>query len=64
MVWRPETRWAEEVMEEMAEFPHGEHDDLTDSASQALMRFRKGGFISIETDEPEETVERRRVEYY
>ena len=64
MVWRPETRWAEEVMEEMAEFPHGDHDDLTDSASQALMRFRKGGFISIETDEPEETVERRRVEYY
>lgn len=64
MVWRPETRWAEEVMEEMAEFPHGEHDDLTDSASQALMRFRKGGFISIETDEPEEMVERRRVEYY
>jgi predicted phage terminase large subunit-like protein len=64
MVWRPDTRWAEEVAEEMAAFPHGEHDDLTDSASQALMRFRKGGFISIETDEPEEAVDRRRVGYY
>ena len=47
MVWRPDRRWAEEVAEEMAEFPHGEHDDLTDSASQALMRFRKGGFIFL-----------------
>jgi predicted phage terminase large subunit-like protein len=64
MVWRPDRRWAEEVAEEMAEFPHGEHDDLTDSASQALMRFRKGGFISIASDEPDEEISRRRVSYY
>ena len=64
MVWRPDRRWAEEVSEEMAEFPHGEHDDLTDSASQALMRFRKGGFISIASDEPDEMAYRRPVSYY
>lgn len=64
MVWRPDRRWAEEVAEEMAEFPHGEHDDLTDSASQALMRFRKGGFISIASDEPDEEISARRVSYY
>jgi predicted phage terminase large subunit-like protein len=64
MVWRPDRRWAEEVAEEMAEFPYGEHDDLTDSASQALMRFRKGGFISIATDEQDEQIVRRRVGYY
>lgn len=64
MVWRPDRRWAEEVSEEMAEFPHGEHDDLTDSASQALMRFRKGGFISIASDEQDEAIHRRLVSYY
>jgi predicted phage terminase large subunit-like protein len=64
MVWRPDRRWAEEVAEEMAEFPHGEHDDLTDSASQALMRFRKGGFISIASDEQDEVTHRRPVSYY
>ena len=64
VIWRPETRWAEEVVEEMASFPNAEHDDLTDSASQALMRFRQGGFISVETDEADEPVYRRRAVYY
>ena len=54
MVWCPETRWAEEVMEEMAAFPNGDNDDLVDSSSQALMRFRQGGFLQLPTDEPEE----------
>ena len=65
VVWRPDTRWAEEVVEEMASFPNGDHDDLTDSASQALMRFRQGGFISVESDEPDEAPSwRRKVAYY
>jgi len=64
VVWRPETRWAEEVMEEMASFPNADHDDLTDSSSQALMRFRQGGFISVESDEPDEPVYRRTAVYY
>ena len=65
MVWCPETRWAEEVMDELASFPNGDHDDLVDSSSQALMRFRLGGFISIATDEEDEPIyHRRKVEYY
>ena len=64
VVWCPETRWAEEVMDELASFPNGDHDDLVDSSSQALMRFRQGGFITIESVEPDEPVYRRRMEYY
>ena len=65
VVWRPETRWAEEVVEEMAAFPNGDHDDLVDSSSQALMRFRQGGFITIQSDEQDEpSYFRRKVEYY
>jgi predicted phage terminase large subunit-like protein len=64
VVWCPDTRWADEVMEEMASFPNGDHDDLVDSSSQALMQFRKGGFVSIDTDEEDEPIYRRRVEYY
>jgi predicted phage terminase large subunit-like protein len=54
VVWCPETRWADELMEDLAAFPNGEHDDLVDSTSQALLRFRRGGFIQIASDEPEE----------
>ena len=64
VVWRPDTRWAEEVMEQMAAFPNGDHDDLVDSSSQALMRFRQGGFISVETDERDEFERRRPMSYY
>ena len=53
-VWVPRTFWAEEVVEEVASFPSGEHDDLVDSTSQAIMRFRRGGFIRLESDEPED----------
>ena len=53
-VWAPETRWAKEVIEELAAFPNGEHDDYVDTVSQALLRFRQGGFIALDSDEPEE----------
>ncbi|HBY85316.1 MAG TPA: hypothetical protein DEO86_05520 [Colwellia sp.] len=51
VVWAPQTRWAEEVMEQFAAFPVGDHDDLVDSSTQALLRFRQGGFISLDHDE-------------
>lgn len=54
IVWCPQTRWADELMEELAAFPNGDNDDLVDSTSQALIRYRQGGFIEIESDEPEE----------
>ena len=54
LCWVPETRWAEEVIEEIAGFPFMSHDDLVDSTVMALMRFRQGGFIRLPTDEPED----------
>ena len=53
-VWVPRTRWAEELVDEVASFPSGEHDDLVDATTLALMRFRQGGFLRLPTDEPEE----------
>ncbi len=64
IVWCPETRFAEEVIEEFASFPAGEHDDLVDSSTQALLRFRQGGFLRLGSDEDEEPFYSRRVEYY
>ena len=65
-VWAPETRWAEELIEEMASFPNSEHDDLVDSCTQALIRFRKGGFVRLQTDEPDDIryFKQRRGRYY
>lgn len=63
-VWCPATRWAEEVMEECAAFPNGEHDDIVDSTSQALLRFRKGGFVRLTSDAEDEPVIKRRTAYY
>lgn len=53
-VWAPDTRWAREVMDQMAAFPNAAHDDLVDTAVQALMRFRQGGFLRLESDERDE----------
>jgi predicted phage terminase large subunit-like protein len=63
-VWCPATRWAEEVMEDCAAFPNGEHDDIVDSTSQALLRFRKGGFVRLTSDADDEPVIKRRTAYY
>lgn len=53
-VWVPETRWAEELVDEIASFPAGDHDDLVDATTLALARFRQGGFLRLPTDEPDE----------
>ena len=66
VIWCPPTRWAEEVVEECAAFPSGEHDDLVDSTTQALLRFRQGGWIRSAMDDwdDEEPIYKGRVEYY
>jgi predicted phage terminase large subunit-like protein len=65
-VWVPNTRWAEELVEEVASFPSGEHDDLVDSMTQALLRYRQGGFLRLASDEPEPTryFKQKREGYY
>jgi len=53
-------------MEECAAFPNGEHDDLADSMTQAILRFRQGGFITTRTDynDEDEYSHKTRREYY
>jgi len=64
-VWIPRTRWAEELVDEIAEFPSGQHDDLVDATTLALMRFRQGQFLRLPSDAPdEEKVFRRRNAVY
>jgi len=53
-VWAPERKFSEEVIEECAAFPNGEHDDFCDSMSMALIRYRKGGFLRLDSDEEED----------
>ena len=66
LVWVPQTRWAEELVEEVAGFPFMSNDDLVDTTIMALMRFRQGGFITLPSDEPEEEqyFKQRRGGYY
>jgi predicted phage terminase large subunit-like protein len=66
IVWMPQTRWAEDVIEEIASFPSGSHDDLVDATTIALMRFRQGGFIRLPTDDAEggEEYVPKRAAYY
>jgi predicted phage terminase large subunit-like protein len=54
IVWAPENRWAMEVIEECNDFPSGSNDDLVDSTTMALLRFRQGGFIQLPSDEEDE----------
>ena len=63
VVWAPDKRWAKDVIEECNDFPSGSNDDLVDSTTQALLRFRQGGFIRLPTDEPEEIKYYRRQQY-
>jgi predicted phage terminase large subunit-like protein len=63
-VWAPDMRWAHELIEQMAAFPNAVHDDLVDSSTQALIRFRQGGFLTLDSDEPDEPKYRRRAAYY
>lgn len=70
MVWAPcpdgiWPDWVEEMIEQVAVFPApGEHDDLADSMTCALLRFRKGGFITLASDAVEQKVLPRRAAYY
>ena len=56
IVWAPEHRWAKEVIEECNDFPSGTNDDLVDSTTLALLRFRQGGFIKLPSDEADEDI--------
>jgi len=67
LVWAPEYKWAEEVVEQCNDFPAGKNDDLVDTVTMALMRFRSGGFIKLPSDIEDEEPKfrpRRSAAYY
>jgi len=65
VVWAPsDKKFADEVIEEVVSFPNGDHDDYCDSMTLALMRFRQGGFISLEGEDSGEDFVPRKREYY
>ena len=66
MVWAPDESFADEVIEEVASFPYGDHDDYVDSMTMALMRFRQGGFLELRDDYQDEVklLRKNRVVYY
>ena len=63
-VWVPDERWAEDVIEECAAFPFGDHDDYVDSTTQALMRYRQGNFVKLPDDYYDEPRNTEQREYY
>ena len=64
VIWAPEKRWADEVITEVNDFPAGAHDDYCDTLSQALLRIRQGGLISIASDDWGDSTKKRRVISY
>ena len=64
MIWAPDQKFAEEVIEECAAFPYGDNDDLVDSTTQAVMRFRQGGLIQHPDDYEDEPMPQKQRTYY
>ena len=64
MIWAPDEEFADEVIEECASFPYGDNDDLVDSTTQAIMRFRQAGFVNMPDDYKEDPLPRIDKEYY
>jgi predicted phage terminase large subunit-like protein len=64
-VWAPlREEYAQEMVEEVAAFPYGDHDDLVDSMTQALMRFRQGGLLRHPEDYKDEDQPKRKKKFY
>lgn len=68
MIWAPEHLWARKVIDQVAEFPNGENDDLADTVTQAMLRIRQGGFVQLKSDlqssEEDSDAYRQPVNYY
>ncbi len=65
-VWYPYgEKFAEDVIDECAAFPHGANDDYVDSTTQAILRYRQGNFVELYSDyvDQEEQV-RKSYNYY
>jgi predicted phage terminase large subunit-like protein len=50
-IWFPYgEKFAEDVIDEIAAFPHGANDDYVDSMTQAMLRYRQGNFVELYSD--------------
>lgn len=56
LVYAPNTKWAQMVIEQCASFPKGKHDDLVDTCVMALSHFRSNG-MAVMPDERQYYVE-------
>ena len=63
-IWATDDKFSEEVIAECAAFPYGDHDDLVDSMTQAVLRFRQGGFIEHPDDEQDNPLPQQQRVYY
>ena len=63
-IWAPDEKFAEEVIEECASFPYGDNDDIVDSTTQAIMRFRQGGLVAHPEDLIEDSLPQVERTYY
>lgn len=45
IIYAPAMTWADEVIDEVASFPYGEHDDYADTVAMALAWTRKNGVV-------------------
>lgn len=50
LIYAPDRAWAQMVIDDVAKFPKGGHDDIADSTSQAIQYLRDNGFV-FRTDE-------------
>jgi predicted phage terminase large subunit-like protein len=64
MIWAPMSHAAQEVVDECAAFPNGDHDDYVDSTVQAVLRYRQANFIRLKDDYEDEKKEKPRRVYY
>src|SRR5947208_2639407 len=51
LIYAPNLDWADLTISEMAVFPKGRFDDLTDSATQALIHLRTTGLARTEAEQ-------------
>lgn len=47
LIYAPDKVWADMVIDEMASFPRGKYDDITDTATQAIRHMRDLGLLTF-----------------
>lgn len=60
MIYAPERPWSNMVIDQVASFPQGKHDDLVDTVSQAIRHMRDMGLL-VRTQERIEEIEASKV---